>query len=147
MAKRNLDDIDRGLIGLLRANARMTTAAMGRQLGLSRSAVQERLKRLERDKVVAGYTIELGSAGDQPGVSAHVLLTIDPKLHDRALAALKHIPEIMSCHTASGIHDAIAIVRANNAAHLDDVLTRIGRTPGVNRTLSAVLLATIFERR
>jgi DNA-binding Lrp family transcriptional regulator len=147
MAKRNLDDIDRGLIALLRANARMTTAAMGRQLGLSRSAVQERLKRLERDKVVAGYTVELGNAGDQPGVAAHVLLTIDPKLHDRALAALKHIPEIASCHTTSGIHDAIAMVRANNAVHLDDVLTRIGGTLGINRTQSAVLLATVFERR
>ncbi len=147
MAKRNLDEIDRGLIALLRANARMTTASMGRQLGLSRSAVQERLKRLERDKVVAGYTIELGSAGDQSGVSAHVLLTIDPKYHERALAALKLVPEISSCYTASGVHDAIAMIRASNAAHLDDVLTRIGRAPGITRTTSAVLLATVFERR
>ena len=47
MAKRNLDDTDRRLISLLRASARMPTAAVGRHLGLSRSAVQERLKRLE----------------------------------------------------------------------------------------------------
>ncbi|HEY1386577.1 MAG TPA: AsnC family transcriptional regulator, partial [Dongiaceae bacterium] len=60
MAKRNLDDTDRRLISLLRANARMPTAALGRHLGLSRSAVQERLKRLERDGVITGYTIVLG---------------------------------------------------------------------------------------
>src|SRR5690606_16605682 len=60
MAKRSLDDIHRKLISLLRCNARTPTAALGRQLALSRSAVQERLKRLERDGVIAGYTLVVG---------------------------------------------------------------------------------------
>ena len=101
MAKRNLDDTDRRLISLLRANARMPTAALGRHLGLSRSAVQERLKRLERDGVITGYTIVLGETAEHPGVSAHVLLTLDPKFQDRAMAALKGLPEVSSCYTAT----------------------------------------------
>ncbi len=54
MAKRTIDDIDRLLISLLSANARQPAALLARRLGLSRSAVQERLKRLERDGVIAG---------------------------------------------------------------------------------------------
>ncbi len=102
---------------------------MGRHLGLSRSAVQERLKRLERDGVITGYTIVLGETAEHPGVSAHVLLTLDPKFQDRAMAALKGLPEVSSCYTVSGVYDAVAMVRASTSAHLDEVLTRIGRCP------------------
>src|SRR3546814_3997422 len=48
-----------------------------RRLGLSRSAVQERLKRLERDGVIAGYTVTLGAEAPKAGVSAQVMLTLD----------------------------------------------------------------------
>jgi DNA-binding Lrp family transcriptional regulator len=146
MAKRNLDDTDRRLISLLRASARMPTAALGRHLGLSRSAVQERLKRLERDGVITGYTIVLGETAEHPGVSAHVLLTLDPKFQDRAMAALTGLPEVSRCYTVSGVYDAVAMVRASTSAHLDEVLTRIGRLPGITRTTSAILLSTMFER-
>jgi DNA-binding Lrp family transcriptional regulator len=146
MAKRSLDDTDRRLIALLRANARTPTASLARSLGLSRSAVQERLRRLERDGVIRGYTLILGEDGGQSGVSAHVLLTLDPKQQDRALAAIKGLPEVVAAYTVSGAHDAIAMLVAQTSAHLDEVLTRIGKMPGVNRTTSSILLSTLFER-
>ncbi|WP_374310559.1 Lrp/AsnC family transcriptional regulator [Dongia sp.] len=147
MAKRSLDDIDRKLLSLLRNNARTPTAALGRQLSLSRSAVQERLKRLERDGIIAGYTLVVGKDGEAPGVGAHVLLSVDPKAHDQAIGALKKLPEVQSAYTVSGSYDAIAIVSASNAAHLDEILTRIGHLPGVQRTTSSILLSTVVERR
>jgi DNA-binding Lrp family transcriptional regulator len=146
MAKRSLDDTDRKLIALLRANARTPTAALARSLGLSRSAVQERLRRLERDGVIRGYTLTLGDEAARGGVSAHVLLTLDPKQQDRALAAVKGLPEATAAYSASGTHDAIVMLTAETSAHLDEVLNRIGKMPGVNRTTSAILLSTLFER-
>jgi DNA-binding Lrp family transcriptional regulator len=146
MAKRSLDDTDRKLIALLRANARTPTAALARSLGLSRSAVQERLRRLERDAVIRGYTLTLGDEAARGGVSAHVLLTLDPKQQDRALAAIKGLPEATAAYSASGTHDAIVMLAAETSAHLDEVLNRIGKMPGVNRTTSAILLSTLFER-
>src|SRR5690606_22974229 len=89
MAKRIIDDIDRLLISLLSANARQPAALLARRLGLSRSAVQERLKRLERDGVIAGYTVTLGAEAPKAGVSAQVMLTLDPKFQDRAVDALR----------------------------------------------------------
>jgi DNA-binding Lrp family transcriptional regulator len=146
MAKRALDDTDRHLMALLRGDARLPAASLARHLGLSRSAVQERMRRLEREGVIQGYTVLLGQTpGD--AVAAHVMIDLDPKLHDRAVAALRGMPEILSCHTVSGAHDLVAHVAAGNAAALDEVLTRIGKLPGVARTTSSILLATKWDRR
>src|SRR5256885_1234973 len=82
MAKRSLDDTDRKMIALLRANARTPTAALARSLGLSRSAVQERLRRLERDQVIRGYTLTLGDDAARGGANAHGLQALDPKQLD-----------------------------------------------------------------
>jgi DNA-binding Lrp family transcriptional regulator len=146
MAKRALDETDQRLIALLRGNARLPAVSLARHLGLSRSAVQERMRRLEREGVIQGYTLVLGAAPSDI-VAAQVMIDLDPKLHDRAIAALRGMPEVMSCHTVSGAHDLVARVEAAGAAALDDVLTRIGKLPGVARTTSAVLLATKWDRR
>ena len=54
---RQLDRIGRELLSLLKANAREPVASLARKLGLSRSAVQERIGRLEREGIIAGYTV------------------------------------------------------------------------------------------
>lgn len=147
MAKRSLDDIDRRLLALLSADARTPTALLARHVGLSRSAVQERLKRLERDGVIAGYTVTLGADLAVAGVSAQVMLTLDPKLQDRAVDALRGLPEVKSARTVSGRYDLAAEVTAPTSELLDAVLTRIGKLPGVTRTTSSILLSTKFQRR
>jgi DNA-binding Lrp family transcriptional regulator len=147
MGKRELDETDRRLLSLLRANARTPTAALSRRLGLSRSAVQDRLKRLERDGVIVGYTVRLAESDARPGVTAQVMLTLDPKQQERAVDALRGLPEVVSAHTVSGVYDLVAEVRATGAEELDAVLTHIGRLPGVTRTTSSILLSTKFERR
>ncbi len=147
MAKRALDDIDRRLVSALSANARQPAALLARRLGLSRSAVQERLKRLERDRVILGYTVTLGDDQPKAGVSAQVMLTLEPKLQDRAVDALRGLPEVKSAHTVSGQYDLVAEVTAEHAEALDAVLTRIGKLPGVTRTTSSILLSVKFQRR
>ena len=147
MAKRSLDELDEQLISLLRGNARLPTAALARQLGLSRSAVQERMKRLERDGVVTGYTVTLAEPAPQAPFVALVMIDLDPKLHDRAIAALRGMPAVRRCHTVSGAHDLAIEVEAPSAAALDDLLTRIGKLPGIARTTSSILLSTKFDRR
>ncbi|GIK98310.1 MAG: AsnC family transcriptional regulator [Alphaproteobacteria bacterium] len=147
MGKKQLDDTDRQLISALSANARTPAALLARRLGLSRSAVQDRLKRLERDRVILGYTVTLGADLADSSVSAQVMLTLDPKLQDRAVDALRGLPEVKSAHTVSGVYDLVAEVTAATAEALDDVLTRIGKLPGVTRTTSSILLSTKFERR
>src|SRR3546814_9113220 len=104
-----------------------------RRLGLSRSAVQERVKRLERDGVIAGYTVTLGAEAPRAGVSAQVMLTLDPKFQDRAVDALRGLPEVKAAYTVSGQYDLMTAVTAAGAEAPDEELTRIGKLPGVTR--------------
>ncbi|MGH2524622.1 MAG: Lrp/AsnC family transcriptional regulator, partial [Anaerolineales bacterium] len=92
----NLDAIDRALLNELRENARCPMALLARKVGLSRTAVQARIARLERDKVIVGYGARTGDAYEQSLVQAHVMLTVGPKLSGPVEAALRKIPEVRS---------------------------------------------------
>jgi DNA-binding Lrp family transcriptional regulator len=144
----SVDELDRRLLGVLRVNARLTTTELARRLGVARSTVQERLARLERSGVIAGYTVRLGPAADDGAraVTAHVSITLDPKAAASVVGALSRIEEVRTVHTVSGPFDLVAIVSAATPAAIDRVLDRIGNVPGVERTTSAILLTTRIDR-
>lgn len=145
MAIRRLDEIDEKLLGLLRANARLPTAALARELGISRPAVHERIRKLEQASVIQGYTIVTAKTPGS-GLRAHVLVGLDPKFHDRAIAALRAFRAIRRLHTVSGDFDLLIELTAVSSEELDDVLTRIGHVAGVKHTKTSVLLSTRLDR-
>jgi DNA-binding Lrp family transcriptional regulator len=145
MTIRRLDDIDEKLIGLLRANARLPAAALARELGISRPAVHERIKKLETGGVIQGYTI-VAAKRPTNALRAHVLVGLDPKLHDRAIAALRAFRAIRRLHTVSGDFDLLLELSAATSEELDDVLTRVGHVAGVKHTKTSVLLSTRLDR-
>lgn len=143
---RRLDDIDRALIDLLAADAREPTASLARKLGVARTTVQDRIERLERRGVIAGYSVRLGTPAEADGISAYVMLSVNPKLTARAVAALKALPELRELHAVSGQYDLLAVIRAETAARIDVALDRIGHIAGVERTTSSILLSTKVKR-
>jgi DNA-binding Lrp family transcriptional regulator len=139
-------DTDTSLIALLKANAREPTASLARKLGLARSTVQERIARLERDGVIRGYTVRLSDDAGARRLSAVVMITADPKQADRVAAELKRMPEVRSLSAVSGAYDMVAAVEADTPAKMDASLDRIGRAPGVARTVSSIILSEKFSR-
>ena len=146
MLKPLLDDTDHALLALLRDNARASTAELARKLGLSRTTVQSRIERLERQRVIAGYTITVPDALEASLVRAHVLITLVPKQSAAIEIALRRIPEVRVLHSVSGPFDLIAIVAASSIVELDALIDRIGALDGVERTTSAIVLSTRIER-
>jgi DNA-binding Lrp family transcriptional regulator len=146
MAVPKLDDTDRALVALLRENARAPTAELARRLGVSRTTVQSRLQRLERRGAVAGYTVVVPDEAEAALVRAHVLITLAPKQSAAIDAALRRIPEVRVLHSVSGPFDLIAIVAAGSIGELDALIDRIGALDGVERTTSAIVLATRIQR-
>jgi DNA-binding Lrp family transcriptional regulator len=144
--KRQLDEIDRQLISRLQENARIPTAALARQVGLSRSAVQERLERLEKAQVIKGYTIQLGDEA-KPVLLAEVMLQLEQRQAASVVGALQKIPHCIRCLAVSGEYDLIAEVAADTPEELDAVLDRIGELTGIKRTSSSIILSTKFDRR
>jgi DNA-binding Lrp family transcriptional regulator len=146
MAVPKLDDTDRALVAQLRENARAPTAELARRLGVSRTTVQSRLQRLERRGAVAGYTVVVPDEAEAALVRAHVLITLAPKQSAAIDAALRRIPEVRVLHSVSGPFDLIAIVAAGSIGELDALIDRIGALDGVERTTSAIVLATRIQR-
>ena len=141
-----MTDRDRELLALLSENARMPTATVARRLGLSRTTVQARIERLEREGVIAGYGVRLSDAYQKSLVRAHVLITIAPKTLARITAELAAIREVKTLHSVSGTFDLIAIVEAASIAELDHLIDRVGEIDGVERTLSSIVLSTRLDR-
>ncbi|NML16199.1 Lrp/AsnC family transcriptional regulator [Azohydromonas caseinilytica] len=141
-----LDDVDRALLALLRENARASTAELGRRLGLSRTTVQSRLQRLERRRVVAGYTVVVPEEAEGPQVCAHVLITAATKQGGAIEAALRRMPQVRLLHSVSGPFDLIAVLTAGSIGELDELIDRIGALQGVERTTSAIVLSTRIRR-
>jgi len=133
-----LDPIDDKLLDLLRANARASISELARRAGVSRSTAQDRIRRLERRGIIAGYTIRPGTA--------HVLIQVDPKLGGPVVAALQRIPAVRSVQTVAGAYDLVVMVETATTAAIDAVLDEIGALEGVAKTTSSIILTTRFTR-
>ena len=141
-----LDDTDRKLLNLLRADARESVSSLARKLDLARSTVQERIARLERSGIIAGYTIRSGEDFAERQIAAHVMISVDPKMAASVTADLKKMPEVRSLAAISGTFDMMAEVAAETTAKIDGILDAIGRLKGVQKTMSSIVLSVKFER-
>lgn len=142
----SLDATDRALIALLQADARLPTADLARRLGVARTTVVARLKRLEQGGVIAGYTVRLGATEGTQGVQAFVSLAVSPKSGRAVIERLSLLPELRQLAAVSGEFDYLAILRAPDTQRLDALLDEIGAIDGVLRTMTSVLLAMRVDR-
>lgn len=138
---------DEELLTALRANARAPVAALARSLGLSRTTVQDRLKRLEDQGVIAGYTLKLARDVAPQGIAAQVAIAVEPRHQIEVAKAIGKLQQVETLHAVSGKVDFIALVRAPTAEGIDKVIDQIGLIPGVNGIETAVILSTKLDRR
>ncbi|WP_126977097.1 Lrp/AsnC family transcriptional regulator [Frigidibacter oleivorans] len=141
-----MDDLDRAIIGLLGADARMSVAVLARRLKVARSTIQARLERMETGGIIAGYTVKLGEAARQGRIRATVLLTVEPRAQAGILTRLRAVPEVERVHTTSGRVDLLLQIAAPSTAVLDGVLDQIGEMQGVRSSESLIHLSTKIDR-
>jgi DNA-binding Lrp family transcriptional regulator len=141
-----MDELDRNIIGLLGADARMSVATLSRRLKVARSTIQARLERLETTGVIAGYTLKLGEGARQGRLRASVLLTIEPRAQAGILQRLKSISEVERVFTTSGRFDLLLQIACPNTQVLDQVLDQIGTITGVKSSESLIHLSTRVDR-
>ena len=142
-----LDDIDRILVRSLVADGRATLSELAGSAGLSVSAVQSRVRRLESRGVVTGYSARIDPEAVGQLLSAFVAITpLDPSQPDDAPGRLQHIEEIESCHSVAGEESYILLVRVESPRALEDLLQRI-RTAANVRTRSTIILQTFYDDR
>jgi DNA-binding Lrp family transcriptional regulator len=141
-----MDVIDERLLSALRENGRASTAQLARLVGRSRTSVQSRIERLERQGVIVGYEVRLAPEHGLGAVRAHVMIKVGPKETRSVAAALRAIPQVRILHSVSGDVDMIAVAATGSVTEMDEVIDRIGALDGVERTTSSIILSTKFER-
>jgi DNA-binding Lrp family transcriptional regulator len=144
---RMVTDRDDALLGLLKLNAREPIAVLARKLGVSRTTIQDRLKRLEESGVVAGYSLRLGKAAKAPGIAAFVTIYVEPRQATEVGKAVALVPQVETLHTVSGKFDLIALVRSQTSEDMDLVLDKISAITGVTDIETAVILSTKVDRK
>lgn len=98
----NLTDKDRQLLGLLQANAREPTASLARKLGVSRSAVQERITRLEKAGVITGYSVRIDQDRLQQTVTCFTMTSCTNKSYTDVMTSLRRMEAVQAVYAVSG---------------------------------------------
>ena len=139
-----LDDLDRRLLDQLSRNGRAGYAELGRTIGLSASAVAERVRRLEESGVITGYTCEVDPEKLGLPIAALVRLRYPNANYRPFHQLLATTPEIVEAHHVTGDDCFVLTVRARSMRHLEEVTGRIG---GLGSVTTSVVYSTALPRR
>jgi Lrp/AsnC family leucine-responsive transcriptional regulator len=140
----SLDAVDLRLLDALHRDGRASYAELGRTVGLSPSAVADRVRRLEESGVITGYTCEIDP--DKLGLAIAALVRLRyPNANYRPFhQLLATTPEIVEAHHVTGEDCFVLTVRARSMRHLEEVTGRIGGLGGVT---TSVVYSSPLPRR
>jgi Lrp/AsnC family leucine-responsive transcriptional regulator len=139
-----MDDIDCKIIAHLQQNARDSYAGIAAAVGLSVSAVNERLKKLEASGIITGWSITTDPEKLGRPTLAFVSVALEGAKHDAGfVAAMAALPDVLECHHVTGAWSYLLKVRvATNSALERVIVERIKRVPGVARTETVIALSS-----
>jgi DNA-binding Lrp family transcriptional regulator len=135
------------LLGLLRVNAREPVASLARKLGVSRTTVQDRLRKLETKGVISGYAVKLGSDTGVGGIGAMITLAVEPRRQIDVGKSLVKFPQVETLYAVSGKHDFVVMIRAETAGAIDELIDSFTGISGVTDIETSVILSTKVDRR
>jgi Lrp/AsnC family leucine-responsive transcriptional regulator len=142
-----VEEIDRKIVSLLARNGRMSFTELGRQAGLSVSAVHQRVRRLEQDGVIKGYAAVFDPEDVGLPLTAFVSVKpFDAAAPDDLPQRFEQLAAIEACHSVAGDENYILKVRVASPVALEDLLHQI-RTLGGVSTRTTIVLSTPYENR
>jgi Lrp/AsnC family leucine-responsive transcriptional regulator len=142
-----MEPLDRRILSLLARDGRISYTDIGKETGLSTSAAQQRVRRLEQRGVIKGYRAVLDPAQLGQLVTAFVAIKpFDPSQADDAPDRLQHIDEIISCYSVAGEPSYLLKVQVATMSALESLLARI-RAEAKCSTHTTTVLSTAYENR
>jgi Lrp/AsnC family leucine-responsive transcriptional regulator len=140
-------DVDRLLLAALARDGRASYTELAERVGLSVSAVHQRVRRLEQRGLITGYHASLDAKALGLGLTAFVSITpIEAAQPDDAPARLAHLSAIEACHSVAGAESYILKVRVASPDALEGLLADIRASANVT-TRTTVVLSTAYEDR
>ena len=127
-----MDETDQKLLSLLRQDARLTVAALAAKLKVSRGTVTNRIRRLEDDGVIVGYTVRLRPDVQHNTIKAWMSIAVEGNQTRAVIASLLGEPGVATLHDTNGRWDLLAELRAESLQELAKVLERIRLLKGIS---------------
>lgn len=137
-----MDATDHALIGLLRKDARTNVAILARKLGVSRGTVSNRIRKLEDEGVIVGYTVRLRPDAQPNEIRAWMGIGVEGNETRSVIASLLGEPGVAALHDTNGRWDLLAELRATNLAELSKVMERIRLIRGISHSETSIHLET-----
>lgn len=138
-----MDKFDQHIIQCLKENARASNSEIARCVGLSRSAVTERIRKLESSGEIQGYQVVL----KQPEtlVSAYFLLTFERPCCEEITEQLRFLPEVKSVHSISGDIDMVVRVDAASMNRINEVRSHMETFHNLRRIMTCTVLKEYYS--
>ncbi|GAB2174792.1 Lrp/AsnC family transcriptional regulator [Dongia sp. agr-C8] len=144
-----LDDIDRVLLQILQRDGQVSYAELGSNVGLSASAVNDRLKRLKAKGILKRITAEVSPAALGREFLVFILIELgDLKQEPEFLKRMRERPEVLECHHVAGDYSYLLKLRLTGTGHLERFLSeQVKSIDGIQRTHSIIALSSAKETR
>ncbi|MEM9903930.1 MAG: Lrp/AsnC family transcriptional regulator [Cyanobacteria bacterium P01_D01_bin.44] len=142
-----LDKLDSKILKNLTSDGRVTWAELASACGVSAPAIADRVRRLEKRGIIAGYTVQLSAQYLGYDITAFVAVSLERPHHRQGfLDYVQTKPEIQECHHVTGEGDYLLKVRCRSTAELEQIISdEIKGLAGVVQTRTSIALSTIKE--
>ena len=140
-----MEAADRSIIDLLREDGRISYTDLGKAVGLSTSAVHQRVRRLEERGIITSYTARVDPTALGTPLTAFISVTpLDPRDPDDIPDRLRGISQIDACYSVAGDSNYLLRVRVGTPQDLEELLSRVRSEGGVS-TRTTIVLTTPWE--
>lgn len=144
-----LDPTDLKIVDILQKEGRIANNELASRIGLTTTPTLERVKRLEREKIIEGYTARINREAVDKGLTVFVTVTLSVhqlNLMKEFTSAVKAIPEILACYNTTGEGDFLLQVVAKDTKDYERLMrTTLTTLPDVQRLHTSIVLNTIKD--
>jgi Lrp/AsnC family leucine-responsive transcriptional regulator len=142
-----INKIDAQILNILQDNSRISNAEIARQIRMAPSAVLERIKKLEKNKIIKKYTVEIEASEVEKELLAFILVRANgPIVDNKTAKELAKVPEVQEVHIVAGEDCFLVKVRAENPAALTELLRKkIASIKSIRSTSTTIVLETVKE--
>ncbi len=145
-----LDDIDLKILEILQQEGRLSNKELAERINLTTTPTLERVRRLEREGVIEGYSARINRRAINKNLNVFVNITLHVhqlSLMDEFTEAVKAIPEILACYNITGEGDFMLHLVARDVDDYQNLLrAKLATLPDVQRLHTTIVLSTIKEQ-
>jgi len=136
-------ELNASILQELEKDARVSITEIGKRVGLSGPAVSERIKKMEDEGIITGYTTNLDY--DQVGLTVNAFITLKSSLtHASVLKKIEEVPDILECYSITGYNCLMMKVATPTTKRLEAI---IGQLQQFGETNTSIILSEAFKKR